>query len=37
MYQYDSVKLEKGMYHLANCSFSQALENALKNASSRKR
>ncbi|HAG13529.1 MAG TPA: hypothetical protein DCG49_06665 [Ruminococcus sp.] len=28
MYQYDSVKLEKGMYHLANCSFSQALENA---------
>ncbi len=23
---YTSVKLEKGMYHLANCSFSQALE-----------
>ena len=28
MYNYDSVRLEKGMYHLANCSFSQALENA---------
>ena len=25
---YDSVKLEKGMYHLANRSFSQALEEA---------
>lgn len=28
MYNYDSVKLEKGMYHLANCSFSDALEKA---------
>ena len=26
MYNYESVKLEKGMYHLANRSFSEALE-----------
>ena len=26
MYHYTQVKLEKGMYHLANKSFSQALE-----------
>ncbi|MCQ2417172.1 MAG: hypothetical protein MJ071_05095 [Oscillospiraceae bacterium] len=28
MYPYNSVKLEKGMHHLSNCSFTQALENA---------
>lgn len=28
MYQYESVKLEKGMYHLTNKSFLQALEEA---------
>ena len=28
MYQYENVKLEKGMYHLANRSFSDALEQA---------